>query len=113
MGEYSREMLRRQYHGLSRETSTSSKTEYSTSSPMAKLSSKLTSRAPETSRARTSWLNWGQELLVLPLSPLAMPSHLQIEQTLLRSTLPYHSMVSTSPATPRDTTSMANDLKLL
>merc|ERR1712051_51053 len=48
--ENSKEIPRRQFHGSSRETSRSSKTDCSTSSPAARLSSKLTSRAPETSR---------------------------------------------------------------
>merc|ERR1739846_98714 len=66
--ENSKEMPRRQFHGSSRETSRSSKTDCSTSSPVARLSSKLTSRAPETSRGRTSWSSWEQELLVPQLS---------------------------------------------
>merc|ERR1739838_1242203 len=70
--ENSKEMPRRQFHGSSRETSRSSKTDCSTSSPVARLSSKLTSRAPETSRGRTSWSSWEQELLVPQLSLLTM-----------------------------------------
>merc|ERR1739838_351365 len=70
--ENSKEMPRRQFHGSSRETSRSSKTDCSTSSPVARLSSKLTSRAPETSRGRTSWSNWELEPLVPQLSLLTM-----------------------------------------
>merc|ERR1711990_976238 len=70
--ENSKEIPRRQFHGSSRETSRSSKTDCSTSSPAARLSSKLTSRAPETSRGRTSWSNWELEPLVPQLSLLTM-----------------------------------------
>merc|ERR1712172_72466 len=48
--ENSKEMPRRQFHGSSRETS----------------------RSPETSRGRTSWSSWEQELLVPQLSLLTM-----------------------------------------
>merc|ERR1712051_399960 len=70
--ENSKEIPRRQFHGSSRETSRSSKTDCSTSSPAARLSSKLTSRAPETSRGRTSWSNWELEPIVPQLSLLTM-----------------------------------------
>merc|ERR1712051_249814 len=70
--ENSKEIPRRQFHGSSRETSRSSKTDCSTSSPAARLSSKLTSRASETSRGRTSWSNWELEPLVPQLSLLTM-----------------------------------------